>query len=144
MHKEKALSPVKKALMLGLMCALAYLAVYIAKNALSAAGPQITQTGAFTTEQLGAMSSAYFIAYAIGQLINGAIGDRIKGKYMISFGLLLASLGMIALPYLAGRSLAATVVYGTSGFSLAMIYGPMTKLVAENVDPQYAPRCSMG
>ena len=48
------------------------------------------------------------------------------------------------LPLLRGSSWVATAVYSTSGFSLAMIYGPMTKLVAENVAPQYAPRCSMG
>jgi ACS family hexuronate transporter-like MFS transporter len=136
--------PAKNALLLGSMCAIAYLAVYVAKNALSAAGPQITQMGAFTTEQLGAMSSAYFIAYAVGQLINGAIGDRIKGKYMISFGLILAAFGIWALPRLTGNPWAATAAYSTSGFCLAMIYGPMTKLVAENTDPHYTPRCSMG
>lgn len=133
-----------KALAIGGMCAVSYLAVYVAKNTLSATGPQITQLGAFTTQQLGTMSSAYFITYAIGQLINGSIGDKIKGKYMISFGLLLAALGFFTLPQLAGVSWAATVAYSTSGFCLAMIYGPMTKLVAENVDPLYAPRCSMG
>lgn len=133
-----------KAIAVGGMCAVSYLAVYVAKNALSAAGPQITQGGAFTTEQLGTMSSAYFITYALGQLINGSIGDKIKGKYMISFGLLLASLGFWALPQLAGKPWAATAVYSASGFCLAMIYGPVTRVVAENVDPQYAPRCSMG
>ncbi len=134
----------QKAIALGSMCAVAYLAVYIAKNALSAAGPLIIQAGAFTTEQIGTMSSAYFIAYAVGQLINGSVGDKIKGKYMISFGLILAAFGFIALPHFAGRPLAATAVYCTSGFSLAMIYGPMTKLVAENTEPEYAPRCAMG
>ena len=133
-----------KALAVGGMCAVSYLAVYVAKNALSATGPLITQAGAFTTEQLGTMSSAYFITYAIGQLINGSIGNKIKGKYMISFGLMLAALGFWILPQLAGRPWAATAVYSTSGFCLAMIYGPMTKIVAENTDPAYAPRCSMG
>lgn len=143
--KEITIRPTAmKALAIGGMCAVSYLAVYVAKNALSASGPQITQTGAFNTQQLGSMSSAYFITYAIGQLINGSIGDKIKGKYMISFGLLLAALGFFALPQLVSAPWAATVAYSTSGFCLAMIYGPMTKLVAENVDPLYAPRCSMG
>ena len=133
-----------KALFIGCMCGISYLAVYVAKNALSATGPQITQAGAFTTEQLGTMSSAYFITYAIGQLINGMVGDRIKGKYMISFGLMLATLGFWTLPMLTDSPWGAVAAYSTSGFCLAMIYGPMTKMVAENVDPRYAPRCSMG
>ena len=97
MENKKTISPGRQALLLGGMCSIAYLAVYVAKNALSAVGPQLTQNGVFTTTQLGAMSSSFFIAYAIGQLINGGIGDRIKGKYMISLGLILSSFGIFLL-----------------------------------------------
>lgn len=38
----------------------------------------------------------------------------------------------------------SVIVYGLTGFFLAMIYGPMTKVVAENTDPVYATRCSLG
>ena len=94
---KKSLSPLaKNALLLGTMCSIAYLAVYVARNALSAASPQILQDGVFTTAQIGNMSSIYFITYAIGQLINGVIGDKVKGKYMISFGLMLAAIGNLA------------------------------------------------
>lgn len=133
-----------KAVAIGGLCSVAYLAVYVAKNILSAATPQITAAGAFTVERIGALSSTYYTCYAIGQLINGYIGDKIKAKYMISFGLLLASLGFWLLPQLGGMDLAATVAYGASGFFMAMIYGPMTKVVAENTEPLYATRCSMG
>ena len=134
----------KKAIAIGGLCSVAYLAVYVAKNILSAATPQITAAGAFTVERIGALSSTYYICYAIGQLINGYIGDKIKAKYMISFGLMLASLGFWLLPQLAGLDMAATIAYGASGFFMAMIYGPMTKVVAENTEPLYATRCSMG
>lgn len=133
-----------KAVAIGGLCSVAYLAVYIAKNILSAATPQITAAGAFTVERIGALSSVYYTCYAIGQLINGYIGDKIKAKYMISFGLLLASAGFWLLPQLAGLDTVATVAYGASGFFMAMIYGPMTKVVAENTEPIYATRCSMG
>ncbi len=116
----------------------------MAKNTLSACTPQITQAGAFSTEQIGSLSSLYFIVYAIGQLINGAIGDKIKAKYMISLGLILASGGLFCLPLLSGHPLYAYIAYSTTGFCLAMIYGPMTKVVAENVEPLYATRCSIG
>lgn len=133
-----------KAVAIGGLCSVAYLAVYVAKNILSAATPQITAAGAFTVEQIGTLSSTYYICYAIGQLINGYIGDKIKAKYMISFGLLLASTGFWLLPQLSGLELVATVAYGASGFFMAMIYGPMTKVVAENTEPVYATRCSLG
>ncbi len=143
MGEKRISQKAKNAMLLGLMCSIAYLAVYIARNALSAASPQILQGGIFTTEQIGTMSSVYFIAYAFGQLINGIIGNRVKGKYMIGFGLLLAAIGNLALPYLAGLPGTAVVFYGSSGFCLAMIYGPMTKMVAENAE-EYASKCSVG
>ncbi len=37
-----------------------------------------------------------------------------------------------------------TLVYGLVGFSLSMIYAPMTKVVAENTEPIHAVRCSLG
>lgn len=134
----------KKAFLLGGLCSVSYLAVYIAKGTLSAATPQITQNGAFSTAQIGTLSSVYFIVYAIGQLINGFIGDRIKARYMISFGLGLASIGFFLLPHLSGIPNYAYIAYGSAGFFMAMIYGPMTKVVAENTEPLYATRCSIG
>ena len=143
MRKKQFSQKAKNALLLGGMCSVAYLAVYVARNALSAASPQILQGGVFNTEQIGNMSSVYFITYAIGQLINGTIGDKVKGKYMISFGLMLAAIGNFALPYLSGSPSLAVAFYGFSGFCLAMIYGPMTKMVAENAE-EYAAKCSVG
>lgn len=134
----------KKAIMIGSMCSFSYLAVYIARNLLSAVTPQMLEGGAFTEEFIGNISSVYFFVYAIGQLINGAIGDKIKARYMIGFGLLLAGLCNLFFPFVAHLPWAVTVVYGATGFFLAMIYGPMTKVVAENTEPIYATRCSLG
>jgi hypothetical protein len=39
---------------------------------------------------------------------------------------------------------AAKFIYGMTGFFLSMIYAPMTKVVAENTEPIYATRCSLG
>lgn len=38
----------------------------------------------------------------------------------------------------------AYVMYGAVGFFLSMIYGPMTKVVAENTEMPYTTRCSLG
>lgn len=134
----------KKAIMIGSTCSISYLAVYIARNVLSAVTPQMIEGGAFTNESIGTLSSLYFITYAVGQLINGVIGDKIKAKYMIGFGLVLAGICNLLFPMLSGNLPATYTAYAMSGFFLAMIYGPMTKVVAENVDPIYAPRCSLG
>jgi sugar phosphate permease len=86
----------------------------------------------------------YFITYAVGQLVNGVIGDRIKSKYMISFGLILSGLLSVLIPVFSKSVTTVYLIYGATGFFLSMIYAPMTKVVAENTEPVYATRCSLG
>ena len=135
---------VMNAIFIGTLCSVAYLAVYFVRNILSAVTPQMIEAG-FTEAYIGRVSSAYFISYAVGQLINGVIGDKIKAKYMISLGLLLSAITNLMFSGLAAvNENTAMIAYGLSGFFLAMIYGPMTKVVAENTEPVYATRCTLG
>lgn len=136
---------VKNAIMLGTLCSISYLAVYIARNVLSAVTPKMIE-GGFTEAYIGSVSSAYFIFYAVGQLINGLVGDKIKAKYMISFGLFLAGVANSASVFVfeAGTLTTAIYVHALTGFFLSMIYAPMTKVVSENTSLLYATRCSLG
>ena len=130
--------------MIGSLCSVSYLAVYVARNILSAVTPQMIAADGFTNCYIGEVSSVYFIFYAVGQLINGAIGDKIKARYMISLGLILAGVSNLVFPGMSATPEIAKYVYGMTGFFLSMIYGPMTKVVAENTEPIYATRCSLG
>lgn len=132
------------ALCLGTLCSVSYLAVYVAKNVLSAVTPQMI-SGGFTESYIGKVSSLYFIFYAVGQLINGMIGDKIKAKYMISFGLFLAGVTNTCFALISRPNPdMAVYVYAMTGFFLSMIYAPMTKVVSENTTLVYATRCSLG
>ena len=133
----------KKAIMLGTLCSVSYLAVYIARNILSAVTPQMVEAG-FSEAYIGSVSSIYLVMYACGQMINGLIGDKIKAKWMIGFGLLGAGVTNFIFSRIALMPAMALVVYGITGFFLSMIYGPMTKVVSENTELIYATRCSLG
>ena len=137
----------KKAIKIGSICFLSYLAVYLARNVLSTVTPAMQAEG-FSKEAIGSASSIYFITYAVGQLINGAIGDKIKARYMMGLGMALAGISnLLFAVFCTGDSLiplTAYVAYGCTGFFLAMIYGPMTKVVAENTEMPYTTRCSLG
>ena len=133
----------RKAILLGLMCALSYLAVYFARNLLSAVTPQMLADG-YSDKFMGTLSSLYFITYAVGQLINGVLGDKIGAKYMIGTGLFFAGLAHFLFVFFKSSLTLSLIVYAMTGFFLAMIYGPMIKLVAENTEPIYATRCGLG
>lgn len=134
----------KNAFMLGALCSVAYFAVYIARNILGAVTPQMLTIG-YTEEYIGSISSLFFVFYAFGQLINGAIGDRIKARWMISVGLLGAGITNLVFSLIADMTpTLAMIAYATTGFFLSMIYGPMTKVVSENTEHIHAVRCSVG
>ena len=133
---------VKKAISLGGVCMLSYLACYFARNLLSAVTPQMLENG-FTVDDVGLMSTACMLTYAVGQLINGFVGDTVPTKYMVSGGLLLSGICNLALPFLPSV-VAITVAYSMSGFFLSMLFAPITKVVAENTIPRYATRCCLG
>lgn len=139
----KISSKAKNAILLGALCSISYLAVYIARNVLSAVTPQMIENG-FSEVYIGKLSSVYFVVYAVGQLINGIIGDKIKARYMISLGLLLAGACNALFPFISEWRAGAILIYAMTGFFLAMIYGPMAKVVAENTEPKYTTRCSIG
>ena len=134
----------RKAISLGSLCAVSYLAVYIARNILSAVSPQMVEQDIFTNEEFGAFSSLFFITYAIGQLINGLVGDKIKSKHMISFGLLLSGITGLLFSVVTDHLMLSYITYAVMGFFLSMIYAPMTKVVSENTTLIYAERCSLG
>lgn len=136
---------VKNAIALGTLCSVAYLAVYVARNVLGAVSAAMTDSGEFLESYIGDLLFAYYMCYAVGQLINGFIGDKIKARYMISCGLLFAGVTNLVFSRIAfNGSSWAMVAYGATGFFLAMIYGPMTKVVSENTELRYATRCSLG
>lgn len=133
----------KNAIMIGTLCSVSYFAVYVARNILGAVTPQLIESG-YSEEYIGSISSLYFIFYAIGQLINGFVGEKIKAKWMISIGLLGGGIANLVFSYVTANETAAMVAYGMTGFFLSMIYGPMTKVVSENTEPVHAVRCSLG
>ncbi len=134
----------KNAILIGTLCSVAYLAVYISRNILSAVTPEILELGLLGKEFMGTLSSAYFVFYAVGQLINGIIGDKVKAVYMISLGLLFAGVTSFLFPYMIDSGFWLVLLYGMTGFFLSMIYAPMTRVVAESTEPIHAVRCSLG
>lgn len=134
---------VRNAILIGTLCFFSYLGVYFARNIMSAVAPQIIEKGIFSEKFIGNISSGFFICYAIGQLFNGLIGDRIKSRYMMSFGLLLAGICTGIFPYVVHERVITYLMYALMGFFLAMIYAPMTKLIAENMSLIFATRTSL-
>lgn len=134
---------VRNALLLGVLSSVSYLACYFARNILSVVSPQIVETTDITVEYIGTLSTSNMLCYAIGQLINGIIGDKIKGKYLISGGLIAAGICETVIGF-SNTKLVMLIAYSLVGFFLSMLYAPLVKLIAENTHPTHTMRCCLG
>jgi sugar phosphate permease len=114
---------------------LTYMFFYNGRQNINLVLTQMSEGLGSTTAAMGVVSSALFWCYAFGQLINGLVGERIPAKWMICIGLLGAGVTNFVFSTVTLIPAAAMIAYGFTGLFLSMIYGPMTKVVAENTEP---------
>lgn len=125
-------SVLKKAFGLGFVSVFSYFVSYYLRNLLSVASPNMLQTGAYTAEFIGLLSTVYFFVYACGQLVNGIAGDTISPKYMILIGLSLTATAITAFPLVPFAWLQVGC-FALMGIGLSMLRGPIMKMVSENL-----------
>lgn len=130
----------KKAGIIGFVSTASYIACYYMRHLLSVTTPNIIASGVLTKEIIGTLSSFYLLAYAVGQLINGVLGERVNAKYMVSIGLIASGAASILVPVFDALPL-RLVAFLVMGFSLSMLRGPLVKVISENTLPHYARRC---
>ena len=128
---------VQSAWRIGSLCIATYLASYVTRNILSVSTPEMIKETFFTKEYTGLLSSVCFIFYAVGQLINGFIGDMVHPKYMIIIGLGVSSISTFAIPLFDNRIIHFTA-FALIGFGLSMLRGPLMKVISENTAATHA------
>ena len=127
----------RAALWIGGSCCAAYAACYIGRNVFSALLPQLLQEQTFAQEELGRMGSVFLLAYGVGQLVNGVLGNRVHPRYMVFFGLFLPGVLLALFPF-CGSALAGTLLWAVCGFLSSMLWGPLSRMVGENTSPRTA------
>lgn len=112
-----------------LLCWLAYAAAYIGRANLAIALPGMSSSFHWNNAASGIIGSAFFWAYAIGQLVNGYIGDGFKSRYFIFIGLFMSAAANFAVGLSSNFSL-TLVLWAFNGFFLSMLWGPIVKTVS--------------
>lgn len=143
MVEENQNKEIKKAVQIGSICIITYMASYVMRNILSVSSVQMMQDDNFTKDSIGMISSIYFLMYAIGQLINGRLGDKFRARTMVGIGLLVSGLSALAFPFLDYLP-AQVLSFALNGFGLSMLRGPLVRTISENTLPKYARNCCTG
>ena len=128
---------IARALRLGASCTGIYIANYVFRSLLSVATPLMLQEQAFTNESVAVLSSVYMLAYALGQLVNGPLGDYVNPRIIVGGGLVLAGIGMLVFPSVSALT-GQAVCFALLGCGLSALRGPLVKMLSENTEPDHA------
>jgi len=122
----------KQATRLILLCSIIYCISYITRINYKAVLLSIMTDTGYAKSQLSLALAGLFVAYGVGQLISGYLGDRIQPKYLIAGGLVTTIAMNLLIPF-CGSYILMTVVWTVNGLAQAFMWPPLVKLMADQM-----------
>lgn len=123
MERKKALRAVL------LLSWLTYMTAYLCRVNLSTVLDKLAAGLGVSVEYLGAASSVYFVTYAVGQLLNGAAGDRLNPHHFLMFALAMTG-GINLILALQTSGLLFLVLWGLNGICQSMFWSTLLRLLS--------------
>jgi sugar phosphate permease len=111
---------------------LTYGSFYFCRQNISAAVPGLKDTG-FNEEQIGFILGALKIAYAVGQLVNGQLAERLPARWLLAVGMLCSAALNVAFGLAEGLYF-LIFIWACNGYFQALGWTPCVR-VASNWFP---------
>ncbi len=103
---------------------------YLYRVNISIAMPKIMEEYGLTKSEMGLILSSLFLLYAIGQFINGQLGDKLNSRKIITLGLLSSAILNIIFGFNTGILIIMVIIWGLNGYFQSMGWGPTVKAMA--------------
>ena len=113
---------------------LTYAGFYLGRVNLAAALPDIEANLSLTKSQVGIFVTGFFWAYALGQLVNGQLGDRLSPRRFVFIGLLVSAGLNLAFGSFSAFIILA-IIWTTNGYFQATGWGPVLRTLANWLTP---------
>jgi len=107
-----------------------YAGFYLARVNMSITLPEIMKEYGISKTVMGGVLTSLFVLYAVGQFINGQLGDKFGPRKLITVGILGSVLLNILFGFSSGVIIAMVVIWGLNGYFQSMGWGPSVKIVA--------------
>ncbi len=107
-----------------------YASFYLCRVNISIAIPKIMEEYGLTKSEMGLILSSLFLLYAIGQFINGQLGDKLNSRRIITLGLLSSAILNIIFGFNNGILIIMIIIWGLNGYFQSMGWGPTVKAMA--------------
>lgn len=125
------------------LCWLTYVTAYLCRVNFSSAMEKLSSGLHISLAQLGFIGSCFFFCYAVGQIINGFLGDRIMPSFFISIAITLT--GLLNL-FMAGSSgyLSMIFIWSANGYIQSMLWGPIMRILSARFRSDERVKISIG
>lgn len=118
----------KKSDKLLLLCLLSYSFLYLGRKNYSICMSLIINDNLLTTFQAGIVGTVFLICYALGQIINGIIGDHVPPQNLIKIGILGSGIMNILMTF-ALKPISFTILWGLNGIFCSMCWAPTIRFI---------------
>lgn len=142
MQKEKKIVAPRAVWLLFALCWIVYFSAYLAKRNFSAAMTEMIGSGFLTKDRAGLINTLFFISYAVGQLCNGVLGDKVRPQRLILIGMLLSGACNLAMGTVQNPTLMLPL-WAANGYALSMLWSPLLRILCEMLLPEDRMRCSV-
>jgi len=107
-----------------------YASFYLTRVNMSVAIPGITEEFGISKTAIGWVLTALFIAYAIGQFVNGQLGDKFSAKKLVALGLLGSAVLNLMFGFTGNFLAGMILIWALNGFFQSMGWAPTVKIVS--------------
>jgi len=107
-----------------------YASFYLLRVNMSVAIPGIIEEFGISKTSIGWVLTALFAAYAIGQFVNGQLGDKFSAKKIVAFGLLGSAILNVIFGFTNGFLAGMILIWALNGFFQSMGWAPTVKIVS--------------
>lgn len=139
--KNKITDRKNRSLLFGI-CWLVYFSTYLGRLNYSAVLAQMVADQFLTKEQGGLIGTGFFMAYGIGQIFSGILGDKLSPKWLV-FGGLSLSAGMNFCMYQIKNPTLMLVIWTINGLVQAFIWSPLLRFLCDYLVEEIKPKYCM-
>lgn len=111
-------------------CWITYASFYLLRVNMSVAIPGIIEEFDVSKTAIGWVLTALFIAYAIGQFVNGQLGDKFSAKKLVGVGLLGSAVVNVIFGFTGNFLAGMILIWALNGFFQSMGWAPTVKIVS--------------
>jgi sugar phosphate permease len=122
-----------------LTCWVTYAAFYIGRVNLAIALPALGPAMGWSRASLGLLGSAFYWCYALGQLVNGQLGERFSARRFVALGLVVTAGLNLAVSAAQAYGL-VLLLWSLNGWAQATGWGPIVKTLSRWFEPEQRGR----